>query len=164
MRLLKGVLYGSALSLLASCSLFSSMPPKVIEGQRVAHQGLILIEDNINSILDIYERDCKAAVTYHVTFIYEPKFDEVRANEYLTEHEIGVEIDELRSKRDDEIKAAFTKIEARKQDMLASITANTMATKKLIEAVYDYMSATPIAIDNADFWIVKIVEANNGRK
>jgi|SRR5688572_473045 len=164
MELLKNILYGFSLLLLGSCSLFSSIPPKVIEGQRVAHQGILLIEDSITSILDAYEQDCKAAVTYHAVFIYEQKMEQVRDNEYLDENEIGVAIQKLQSKRDEEINAAFVKIDERKRNMLDASMKNTMATKKLIEAVYSYMSATPITIDNADFWIVKIVEASRGRE
>ena len=164
MGLLKTALYGFSLSLLASCSLFSEIPPKVVEGQRVAHQGLCLVEENILTILDTYEQDCKAAVTYHVMFTYETRLEEVRHDDSLDEHEMGVRIQRLTSSRDEEIKSAFVKIEARKKTMLESITKNTVATKKLIEAVYGYMSATPITIDNADFWIVKIVEASRGRE
>ena len=164
MALLKNALYGIPLSLLASCGLFTSVPPKVLEGQRVAHQGITVIEDNILSILDAYEQDCKAAVTYHVMFIYEQKIEEARNDQCSTEHEIGVLISEITSERDTELKQAFLKIETRKQKMLDSITKNTTATKKLVEAVYDYLSATPITVDNADFWIVKIVEESHGRK
>ena len=163
MGLLKTALYGLSLPLLASCSLFSDIPPKVVEGQRVAYQGMSLVEENILTILDTYEQDCKAAVTYHVMFIYEEKLQAVRNDESLNEHEIGVAIQRLTSRRDEEIQSAFVKIDARKKAMLESITKNTVATKKLIEAVYGYMSATPITIDNADFWIVKIVEASRGR-
>jgi hypothetical protein len=163
MGLLKSLLYGSSPLLLGSCGLFTEIPSKVIEGQRVAHQGLVLIEDNITSILDAYEQDCKAAVTYHVMFIYEEKLENVRGDASLDQHELAMEVDRLTSRRDEEIKSAFVKIEQRRREMLSVVTKNAVATKKLIEAVYSYMSATPITIDNADFWIVKIVEASRGR-
>lgn len=161
MGLLKNlVLYGFSLSLLASCSLFSDIPPKVVEGQRVAYQGMSLVEENIISILDTYEQDCKAAVTYHVMFIYEQKTEEIRQDSSLDEHEMGTNIQRLTSRRDEEIQSAFVKIEARKKTMLESITKNTVATKKLIEAVYGYMSATPIGIDNIQF-LVNVIETGS---
>lgn len=158
----KTVLYGTALSLLASCALFSNVPPKVVEGQRIAYQGINLIEDNISTILNAYEKDCKAAVTYHVMFIYEQKIEEIRKDGSLNEHEIGTQIARLTSRRDEEIRTAFVNIEEKRRVMLDMITKNTIATKKLIEAVYSYMSATPITIDNISFLVEIITSASNG--
>ncbi len=62
MGLLKTLLYGTTIWLLASCSVFTSVPPKVIEGQRGVYHSVILLEENANAILDAYEQDNKAAV------------------------------------------------------------------------------------------------------
>ena len=163
MGILKTSLYGLALSLLASCSLFSSTPSKVIDGQRGAYQGILVVQDNVDTILNTYEEDCKAAVLYHVTFVYEEKIQAVRLAE-LSDADKKREIAELESKRDEEVRSTFAKIEKRRKDMAGSVSQNIVATKKLVEAVYNYLSATPITVDNVDFWIVKIVEASRGRE
>lgn len=163
MGILKSSLYGFCISLLASCSLFSSTPSKVVDGQRGAYQGILVVQQNVETILNTYEEDCKAAVLYHVTFVYEEKIQAVRLTQMSDEDKIK-QIAELEGKRDEELRSTFAKIEKRRKDMAGPVGQNIVATKQLIEAVYNYMSATPITVDNVDFWIVKIVEASRGRE
>ncbi len=65
--------------------------------------------------------------------------------------------------RNTELHQAFLKIETRRQSMGKKITDNAFATRRLIEAVYSYLSSTSITTDSVDFWIEKILQANNGR-
>jgi len=160
MGLLKHPLIWTVMLLLASCSLFSETPPKVIEGQRGAYKGLLVIEENVSTILKVYEQDCKAAVKYHAEYIWQLKINQASLSKTLTP-ELQVTLD---SERDSEITSAFSKIDQKKESLEKAVNTNFIATKQLIEAIYNYMSTTPIGIDNVDFWILKIDEAQHGRR
>lgn len=164
MRLLKPLLYAIFLGLLASCSWGTSIPPKVLEGQRGVYQGISVLDENIQMILQAYEDDNKAAVTYHINYVYEEKIDIVRRNASLDEATRSESIANLERKRDEQIRSTFLKIESRRKEMMTATTQNVFLTRKLVEAVYGYMSATPITIDNVDFWIEKLVQVSYGRK
>lgn len=163
MKVVKCLPIGTLIWLLGACSLFDSTPQKVVDGQRGAYQGLLVIDDNIKQILDTYETDNKAAVVYHLNFVYEQKIDAIRKNDALSDKErLGV-IAELESSRTTELTEALHKIEKKKRAMLEQVDQNVFASKKLVEAVYNYMSTTPITVDNVDFWILKMSEVNRGR-
>ena len=161
MRLLKTALIWISVGLLSSCSLFTTIPPKVVEGQRAAYQGVILIDESITQLLDTYERDNKATITYHMNFIYQPKINEVNYDQTLSGEEKVMQIAALEAKRDSETKEIFVKIEDRRRVLASNMAPNIDATKRLLEAVYNYLSTTPITIDNVDFWIKRL---NNGSK
>ena len=80
------------LVLLCSCSLFTTTPQKVIEGQRAVYQGILLAEENDEMIIKRYIEDTKAAVTYHVNFVLEPKIDAIRVNPDLDREEKSEQI------------------------------------------------------------------------
>lgn len=159
----KFLLYALTFLLLGSCSLWSSVPQKVLDGQRGIYQGIIVLEENGNAILDAYEQDNKAAITYHVNFIYQQKIESIASNLSLSNEDKRTKLVEAEFAKDSEIREAFTKIELRRQEMGVKIAKNALASKRLVEAVYSYLSSTPITIDNVDFWIEKIVEVSYGR-
>lgn len=161
MQLLKTILIGLSISLLNSCSLFTTIPSKVVEGQKGAYQGLILIEESITQLLDIYERDHKAAITYHMNFIYQDRIISANQDGSLTPEERTMQVAALEAKRDSETKEIFLKIEDRRRVLASNVAPNIDATKRLLEAVYNYLSTTPVTIDNVDFWIKRL---SNGSK
>ncbi len=160
----KTLLYAASLSLLASCGMFSSFPSKVLEGQKGVYQGITVLEENAINILDMYEQDSKALVTYHAHFVCELKIREILAALSLEDGERKSKIAQAEIDRDQEIQKAFSKIEEKRQSMGKTVATNAQASRKLVEAVYGYMSSTPIAIDDVDFWIQKMVQVTYGRK
>jgi hypothetical protein len=152
-----------ATSLLAACSLFEKTPPQVTEGQRGTYQGLLIIEDNVKSILAEYEKDCKATISYHENFIYEQKIDVLRKDASLSKEDKSAKIAELESARDKEIQDTFAKIEAKRTKMQTQFEATITPVKQLVESVYNYLSTTPIVIDNVDYWIAKIKKVADGQ-
>ncbi len=150
----------SLLSLLmTSCSMFSETPPKIIEGQRAVYQGLLLAEENDIEILKRYEEDNKAAISYHINYIYELKINEIRlASELLypiAEDKLQA-IAALEAERDQQIQDVFIDIDANVQEMRDKSGQNLRLTMKLTETVYSYLSTSPMSIDNVDFWIEKL--------
>lgn len=160
----KPLLYASLLSLLASCGMFSSFPAKVLEGQKGVYQGITILEENSIDILTLYEQDSKALVTYHANFVCETKMASVIADGSLSEQERSETIAQLQSHRDEEIRDAFAKIEEKRRSMGKVVATNAQASRKLVEAVYGYMSSTPLAVEDVDFWIQKMVQVTYGRK
>jgi len=163
MNICKNIYISFALGLLSACSFFQEIPEKVIEGQRGAWRGLIVVDDNIKDIISTYEKDNKAAVTYHINFIFEKQIDEVRKDSSLSDEQRLFAIAELEQTRDSQISDAYTKIEAKASSMKDQASKNVLATKNLMEAVYNYMSTNPITVDNIDFWLQKLAEVNRAR-
>lgn len=136
------------LLLLTSCSLFAETPDAVLSGQRAVYQGLTIAEENDEEILRRYEEDNKAAITYHINYVYEQKI--MAADES--------EVAALRQERDQKIQEVYTDIEKNTQEMRTRVKQNLSITKKLTESVYSYMSATPLKVDNMEFWVEKLVK------
>jgi hypothetical protein len=134
----------------------------VVEGQRGVYQGILLMEQNTTTILDEYEKDCKAAIAYHLNFIYEPKIDEIRKNARLSKEDKSTQIAALESERDKQIQDTYDKIVAKRTNMAKQATATSGPTKQLVESIYNYLSTTPITIDNVDYWIAKIKKVADG--
>jgi len=155
---MKKILIIGLVCLFTSCSLFQKTPDAIVEGQRAAYQGVILAEENDEKILQRYEEDSKAAVTYFHTFLYEKKIIAVRLGQILNDEEKLVRVALLEEERDQKIANDFVSIETRVKEMRAGTMENHRITKKLIESVYNYLSTTPIEIDNVDFWIKKLEE------
>jgi hypothetical protein len=160
----KTLLYAPFLSLLASCGMFSSFPPKVLEGQKGVYQGITILEENSVDILSLYEQDSKALVAYHANFVCETKMSQLVSDQSISDEERSKLIAELQADRDEEIRSAFAKIEEKRQSMGKVVATNAQATRKLVEAVYGYMSSTPIAVEDVDFWIQKMIQVTYGRK
>lgn len=114
-------------------------------------------------MLDAYEQDNKAAITYHMNFVYEQKILAVRQSAISDEDKVK-EVGLLELERDKEIAATFEKIEAKRLTMQQTAISNVLATKKVTEAVYNYFSTTPITIDSVDFWIEKIIVISNDKR
>lgn len=142
--------------LLQSCSLFATTPDSVVQGQRAVYQGVVLAEENDIELLRRYVEDNKAAVTYHINFVFEPRIDAVRRNPNLSKEEKMDQIAELEQQRDIQLSNAYTAIERNAKEMQEKIMQNHHITKKIIESVYSYLSTSPITTDNIEFWIEKL--------
>lgn len=140
----------------SSCSLFADTPEKVKEGQRAVYQGLLLAEENDIEILKRYEEDNKAAVAYHLNYVYELKIDKIRRDAELSDEEKLDTIALLEAERDQSIRDTFVDIDANVQQMRNKSGQNLKLTMKLAKSVYSYLSTTPLTIDNVDFWIEKL--------
>jgi len=121
------------LLLLPSCHLFVDTPPKVIAGQRAAYQSIIIGQSNATKLIDIYVTDCKKLVTYHENFIQQSEKD-----------------------RDKHIDKAFDLIDERADKMRQQVNEHYNVSLQLVEAVYNYLSTSPINIDNIEFWIKRL--------
>jgi hypothetical protein len=157
---MKSIFITLILLLLSSCSLFEKTPQSVVDGQRAVYQGVIAAEENINVIIDRYIRDCKATVTYHENFIFEPKIDSIRLDPSLSKEEKSLQITELERERQKKLDSTFASIEKIGEDMRAKALQNLTITKKLVTSIYNYMSTSPIEIDNLEFWIEKLKQVS----
>jgi len=159
--MLKRLLICGLLLHLMSCSLFSSTPNSVVQGQRGIYQGLIVAESNINKIVDFYIKDNKSAIVYHENFITEPQIDAIRRQANLTREEKSARIAAIEAKRDQRIADTFGKIEKRGEKMRKDALENITVTKELTSSVYAYLSTSPIVIDNIPFWVEKIKQISS---
>lgn len=149
-----------ALLLLPSCSLFQKTPDSVVKGQRAAYQGVLLAEENDKELIRRYIEDNKAAVTYHVNWVFEPQIDAIRKNPDLSREEKSEQIAALERERQAQLAPIYADIEKNAEDLREKIRKNHRLTKKLIESVYNYLSTSPIEIDNIDFWIEKLKQVS----
>lgn len=145
--------------LLSGCSLFEKTPPKIVEGQRAAYQGVLIAEENDRLMIERYLEDTKATIVYHVNWVVEPKIDAIRKNPDLSRAEKSEQIAELERERQSQISAVFSDIEKSADAMLSQALKNHRLTKKLIESIYNYLSTSPIEVDNIEFWIEKLKQA-----
>lgn len=153
---MRTLLIGLLALLLSGCSLFVKTPPRVVEGQRAVYQGILIAEENDRKIVNRYIQDTKAAVTYHINFVFEPKINAIREDPALSREEKSQQIAELERKRQAQLDAAFADIDKNASDMLTQAVQNHNVTKKLVESIYNYLSTSPIEIDNIEFWIEKL--------
>ncbi len=153
---MKTLLICALASLLTGCSLFERIPQNIIDGQRAAYQGILLAEENDELILKRYVEDTKATVTYHVNYVFEPKINAVRENPDLSRKEKSEQIAELERARQVQLAEAFANIEQIAEEMRSQAMKNHEVTKRLVESIYNYLSTSPIEIDNLDFWIEKL--------
>ncbi len=160
MNIGKTLLICSLVSLLCSCHLFQTTPQSVIEGQRAVYQGVLLAEQNDNKIIDQYISHTKASVTYHINFLFEPQIHMIRINPDLSRSEKSAEITIIEQMRQAKLDEAFTNIERIAGEMRMQAMQNHAITKRLIESVYNYLSTSPIEIDNIPFWIKKLEQAS----
>ena len=160
---MRTLLIGLCALLMTSCSLFEKTPQRVTEGQRAVYQGILLAEENDKVIIKRYIEDCKALVVYHENWVFEPKIDAIRRNPDLSREEKSEQISELERERQAKLDATFAKIEKIAEEMRSNAMKNHEITKKLVESIYNYLSTSPIEIDNVEFWIEKLKQAADAR-
>lgn len=155
---MKNLLICSLLSLLAGCSLFHTTPPSVVNGQRAIYQGIALMQDNTNKIIDRYVTDTKASVTYHLHFVCQKEIMSLDDDEYegYTDTWTETRKQRLRKQRDDKIKSSFADIDKIAEEMRIQVSQNNEIVRKLVGSVYNYLSTTPIEVDNIGFLIEKL--------
>lgn len=130
------------LLLFASCSLLFEPSKDVVQAQQTAYIGMTKLEQNYSLLLEEYEVKLKALVTYVYTFTYELKMEEAE-----TAHERDAIQRELEIKLDDE----YSKIDSNLQRWIDIGASGHGSVKKLIEAVYEYITTTSVNIgDIAD--------------
>jgi len=145
--------------LLSSCSLFQTTPDAVIKGQRAVYQSALINEANVVAILKQYESDCKKLITYHANYVFQLKLLEIEARPVEEESWRPSKTEQKKSaelKRDSEIKSAFVKLEARVNNLRLQAKKNHDIGLRLIGSVYNYLSTSPIELDNMEFWINKL--------
>ena len=145
-----------ALSLhLSSCSLFESTPAKVIAGQRAVYQSVLIGEASAMKLIDRYVEDCKKLVAYHENYIMQLDIDdtmkriadpEARARYHRTSE----------TNRDKKLKKTYALIDERADKMRADVKKHYGLSLRLVGSVYNYLSTSPIEIDNMEFWIEKL--------
>lgn len=158
---MKTLLIGLLVLLLSSCSLFEKTPQRVVEGQRAVYQGILIAEENDAKIIKRYIEDTKSMMVYHVSFVFEPKINAIRENPALGQEEKSVQIAELERQRQTQIDEAFGNIENIAEDMQLQVMKNHKITRKLVESIYNYLSTSPLTIDNLEFWIEKLEQIRN---
>jgi hypothetical protein len=132
----------------------------VVEGQRAVYQGILLAEENDAKIIKRYIEDTKATITYHVNFVLEPKINAIRENPDLSREEKSEQIAVIERQRQAQLDEAFGNIEKIAEDMRLQAMKNHAVTKKLVESIYNYLSTSPIEVDNIEFWIEKLQQAS----
>lgn len=145
-----------SLPLLAGCSLFHSTPDSVIEGQRTVYTGLQYTREHIELIVDRYVKDNKAAVTYHINFVYEPRIEEIRLDPSLSREQKSTAITILETERDNKLEEAFASIDRIGDELRDPAIQNLDIVVKMVGSIYDYMSTTPISVDSLPFWIEQL--------
>jgi len=145
-----------ALPLLTSCSFFHHTPNSVIEGQRTVYTGLQYTREHIELIVDRYVKDNKAAVTYHINFVYEPRIETIRLDPDLSREEKSAAITILEEERDGKLQEAFDSIDRIGQQLRDPAIKNLDIVVKMVSSIYDYMSTTPISVDSLPFWIEEL--------
>ena len=159
----KILLIGLLALLLSGCSLFEKTPQRVVEGQRAVYQGILLAEENDEKIIKRYIEDTKAAITYHVNFVLEPKINVIRENPDLNRAQKSEQIAVIERQRQAQLDEAFGNIERIAEDMRSQAMKNHKITKRLVESIYNYLSTSPIEVDNIEFWIEKLKQVSEQR-
>ena len=160
---MRATLIGLTCLLLTGCSLFEKTPQRVVEGQRGVYQGILNAEENDKVILKRYIEDCKALVTYHENWVFEPKIDAIRKNPDLSREEKSEQIAVLERERQAKLDSHFAKIEQIAEEMRVKAMKNHEITRKLVESIYNYLSTSPIEVDNLEFWIEKLKQVAESR-
>lgn len=152
--------------LLSSCSLFHTTPPAVISGQRAVYQSVLIGEAVAMKLVDQYVKDCQKAVLYHTNYVFAIRLKDIDNSEEppATERWRKSRQEERKKaevKRDTEIKKSFASIDRRAAKMREDIRKHYAISLKLVGAVYNYLSTSPIEIDNMEFWINKLDKIAN---
>jgi len=151
-------LIGILVLLLQSCSFFTKTPKGVIEGQRAVYQSVLSSHASVEKIIDTYVTDCKKLIMYHTNYVFQLKLKEIEGweeNDWRDkeEHKHRAEV-----KKDDEIKRAFESLDLRADFMRSEAKKHHDISLKLIGAIYDYLSTSPIEVDNLDYWVNKLAK------
>ena len=142
--------------LLSSCSLFQTTPDSVIRGQRAVYQSVLIVEATTNAIIDQYVNDCKKLIMYHTNYVFQLRLKEIESwevNDWRDKDELKANAE---TKKNAEIAKAFKSLEARANKFRAEAKRNHSLALRMAGSVYNYLSTSPIEIDNMEFWIEKL--------
>lgn len=158
-----------AILFLSSCGLFHNVPPEVVEGQRQAYAGVQNLEENYEAMITELETQQKLLITYIHNFAFqvqltafeedhpiegsvwnETEEEKAAREEQDRENQIAVEQKrvELETKRDADIARDHDKVVARMTKWRDIGARGHDSVKKLLGAVYDNISTSPISVDN----------------
>lgn len=153
---MKRLLICTLVSLLSSCSLFETTPDAVVKGQRAVYQSVLVVEATTEAIITQYVKDCKKLIMYHTNYVFQLRLKEIESweeNDWRDENEYKHRAEE---KKDNEIAKAFKSLEERAGKLRAEAKRNHSLALRLAASVYNYLSTSPIEIDNMEFWIKKL--------
>ena len=143
--------------LLTSCSLFQTTPDAVIKGQRAVYQSILVNEAIAHRVIDTYVLHCKKLVMYHANYVFQLKLDEISKQE---EREWGLSKTEQKRaaevNKNAEIDKAFKSLQVKANAMRMQIKKNHAISLRLVGAIYNYLSTSPIELDNMEFWVNKL--------
>lgn len=149
--------------LLPSCSLFQTTPDPVIKGQRAVYQSVLIGEASAMKLIDRYVEDCKKLVAYHENYIMQLDIDDTmqmtqNPEERARYHRAS------ETNRDKKLKRAYDLIDKRVVKMRANVKKHYSISLRLVGSVYNYLSTSPIEIDNMEFWINKLDQISNQKE
>ena len=147
--------------LLPSCSLFESTPKAVISGQRAVYQSVLIGEARAMRLINRYVEDCKKLVAYHENYIMQLDIQDTESREGWDRKTKNRYNGMAQKKRDKQLKKAYGLIDKRADKMRQEIKKHYVISLKLAGSVYNYLSTSPIEIDNMEFWIKKLDQISN---
>ena len=141
--------------LLSSCSLFQTTPDSVIKGQRAVYQSVLVGEASAMKLIDRYVEDCKKLVAYHEYYIMLLDIQDTEGREWdrETKNRHNKSAQEYRDKK---LKKSYDLIDKRADKMREDVKKHYGISLRLVGSVYNYLSTSPIEIDNMEFWIEKL--------
>lgn len=141
--------------LLSSCSLFESTPEAVIKGQRAVYQSVLVGEAAAMKLVDRYVEDCKKLVAYHENYIMQLDIQDTEGREWDRETK-NRHNKVAQTRRDEKLKKSYDLIDKRADKWRAEVKKHYGISQRLVGSVYNYLSTSPIEIDNMEFWINKL--------
>lgn len=154
---MKSLLICAATLLLGGCSLFEETPQKVIAGQRAVYQSVLVGEAHAMELINRYVIDTKKAVAYHENYIFQLDVEVIQSRDWEQQSKVA-SIIRAEKKRDEKLQKSYDAIDVRAEEMRAQIREHYALTLRLVGSVYNYLSTSPIEIDNMEFWIEKLDE------
>ena len=153
---MKMFLIGCCALFLTSCSWFTSTPQTVVDGQRAVYQSMLISEENAMKLIDRYTIDCRKAVTYHLSYVFQSTLDRNNSNPNWDKGTKLLWNNQAETERDTQLEKSYTLINKRADDMRRQVLKHYNVSLRLVASVYNYLSTTPIQTDNAEFWIKRL--------
>lgn len=135
----KGLLF--SLVVFGSCSLFTDYPEPIQAAQRNTYAGLQLLESNYNDTADYWMSQQLKIITYYENYIAELRIGN------------GGDKAAIEAELNTKLKSYKDKLTQTLEEQKSKSKKNFILVKQLAEAVYNYISTTPISLDNIDFLI-----------
>lgn len=161
---MKMLLIGCYALLLTSCSWFTDTPQTIVNGQRAVYQSVLIGEENAMKLIDKYIIDCRKAVTYHLNYVFQSKLNENNSNPDWDQEVKLLWNAQAEDERDTKLEKSYALIDKRADDMRRQVLKHYNVSLRLVAAVYNYLSTTPLQADNVEFWIKRLNKMMEGTK